>query len=659
MKNKVQRIKDLSASLPLRERRTEILLIVVLLLLVLVLIISPTPTTQTDQNSQSVETPPSRVPDTEILFIGHFYPHISERIDLFKKLGLLDWDLLVFGGDATNQEDSGTSQFVPLDQIYEDVQSISDETVFLRGNHDLNSPFFNQIPQYRSLQVGDIQNIFLDTADNSRLGSSCSYSQEQLQFLKNVLEKESRFRILYSHHAWWTEIEDLSNIHTNNENPECIGDYWEKTVLPIIKDKIDIVIAGDGANFNYKDYQGTRYILNGLPAANPDSTKLLQFTRIAVLDGKLITYRQSLAAPSKIDPKPLSEIPTYRVKVDASELSRIYNSLPVYDISEENWMKKIENKADVDFEIEGSTTFNGETYQSTLSTRGQIGNNWEGLKKSWTLDFSQNPDGGPEGELQLKFILPDDRGYINQLFVYEINTFLGVISPETSIRRLIINGIDFGPYVMYEDFDNIFIEKNRYNSDVASVSNRFMDFFGFYPVSEDLNHLERSENKENKTNQQTIISESTTINDIQDSFEPYIYRRWIASQLFTGDQHQNEGDNMRFFIDRSTGKQIILAWDQYYHPIENKPDPLRISRFQNIVLDDPEEQEKIYNLVRYLLENEDVFDRSLSELEQTYLPVFQNDPFINTTEARLQAYMKKLAKTYHSNNDQLNTLLND
>ena len=148
-----------------------------------------------------------------------------------------------------------------------------------------------------------------------------------------------------------------------------------------------------------------------------------------------------------------------------------------------------------------------------LAIRGNVGNHWTDYKKSWDIKLD-------EGR-QIKLVLPQDRGFANQMFAQYVSEQLDVPTPLITQRRLVINGIDHGVYLEYEDFDKVFLEERGYNSDVPITKNFFRDHIDSYSIDSRLSNT--TGNKEDKSIQAAISSGVITLSliHISEPTRPY------------------------------------------------------------------------------------------------------------------------------------------
>lgn len=585
----------------------------------------------------------NRQPQINIAHISQLHKHSNDYKEIFKKLDLISWDLAVFNGNTINLEKNDN-----LEEIEQESLKTFNQSIFLPGEKDNNATFFQKKDYPSSVMTGSVQNIFIDFEEiNNNNSDNCSFPEHSISQLKEHLKEEASHRILYISTSWWLEAESSLSDEKIKESRKCLAQKWEEEIHPIINKKVGIVIGADGVRTSQKKIDDVRYVRQGIHSGKGETnSKVIFFSRISLIDNELILQKYSLSNSTMIDQEVLSKIPSYEIQVEQQALEDLYNSLPIYNIVEKNFLELLDDPNLIHRKIQGEAKINQQTYNIELETRGNIGNNWSGLKKSWTLNFT-DPD-GYFGRKQLKFILPSDRGFAAQPFITQINNYLEVPTPQVHIGQLIINDYNFGPYLIYEDFDKPFIELQQYNSDGDTFGNTFADDFGFYDVWEDINFTSKNKPKRDKTYQQKILKEYHE--RLENYFEREQYQRWIAVQIYIGDQHQNASDNMRFFLDKSTGRVIIVAWDQTFTSLAKKENPLALQKFQSKIMKNPEDREAILRFVDDLIENERDFDQSFKEFRTDYESVFKNDPYADFSEQRIERSFDNLYNSFKTNN---------
>lgn len=597
--------------------------------------------------------------DTSIIYMAHGYAHTTQDQSWPEKIALYDPELFIFGGD--NVFNNGKDKDIA--NLNNTITAVEDEgipTLLIKGNHDMYKPgksieegFLYRDKHFGNNVIGDINNVYIDTtvmADDS--DGSCGIGNDQIEFLeKTISANNSRHVILYLHHALWENSSYIEPTNANVSN-DCAGDFWENEIIPIIDKKIDVVISSDGGlktNHSEVIKEDIKYIVSGsdrnervIGEEDPDNPSLITFLRVTTNNGELFVNPITMTDVSLVDTKALSEITTYDVQgLDEKKLKELYVHSPSYK-KEDDWRVKIEPQEVLDF-IQQPVKGNLGDDSVEINIRGNVGNHWEDFKKSWDINFEDD-------QRQVKLIIPSDRRYINQMYVQKLSEWFDVPTPEISIARLVINDIDFGLYLQYEDFDKAFIELNGYNSDVTPSKNLFIDHLGSYPINRDLSNT--TGDKQDKTYQQNISQIEFTANNINNYFDQDSYARWLAVQTILGDKHQNMSDNFRYFIDRPTGRYIMVNWDSYLERVDTDK-MINTTPFNTAFLENPENKKLFISYISEYIENSEDLRKELVALKDEYLPVFLNDTNAEASKKAISRSLENQLKNFDYNNVQI------
>lgn len=592
------------------------------------------------------------VPEQSILFMGEIadresvWEHTSEVVNLY------DWDLVVLGGDTVKPGNKKSIQ-----SYVEDLSKTSNKVEVIKGEQDKDDSYFSD--SYSAFVENGVQHIFLDTTDAK--GIACKLGNDQEKFLERALTTQVEHRIVYMHNAYWVGDKEKNQFRVNNQ-VDCAYDYWWNKIHPLLKDRVDLVIAGDGRNFNIGTLDGVRYVLNG-NIVKPNDELMMRFTRITLQGENIIVTPVDFANSDQVDTSVLDKLPTFEVTVDPELFKEANTKLPFHDIEEKHWLRRLNADENIKYVLPGKVDYLGQEYEIELVSAGKAGNHRYNPKKSWNIEFVDSEKGGPGGRAKLVFRLPGDRGYINQLFVSEINNDQDLLTPNQYVGRLIINNIDFGPYNVFEDFDKEFVELNKYNSDANRGESVLYDEFSAYPIWDNLNYTKVGLKVNDMTQLQKMlaVSDSDNARDFIKYFEEDNYRKWIASQIFTGNRHQSSTHNIKYLIDRATGRLIFVAWDQFYDNIEDGiGEPLAHfdpSTFQHKVLQDPEERKFIMLDLKEFLGKKTEYKQMIADLRAEYEQVFLNDPYTTKSEFQIKSVFDRLESDFDENNIILENLI--
>lgn len=585
----------------------------------------------------------------QIIFGGHMYSFISNSESIFNKISLYEPDLFIFGGDNVSlPEEKHNSQ---LKNAIEDASNLNINTLLIKGNHDddQESAIYRE-KHYGVEDVGDIKNIYLDTNVESVHSDSCGFDDEQIKFLDDTLGRDTKkHTVLYMHHALWAYENYIGDEKVpTNIKYSCAGSFWKDQILPIIKGRVDAVVSSDGgvyAPFKELNKDDIKYVITGSPIhqrvnGGPDEggPSNIELLRITTNDEELFISPITIVDETLTDESILEDIKTYSLTTNVDILKDLYKNSPLYG-SEDTWQQQIEPTEVLDF-VKQSFVANLDGEEVEINIRGNIGNHWEGYKKSWDINFPNSEN------RQVKLILPSDRGYINQMFVQQLSEWYGVPTPGITVSRLVVNDIDFGLYLEYEDFDKAFIELNGYNSNAIPSKNIFIDHFDTYYINSDVSST--TGDKQDKSYQRNLSNIRFTSKNINNYFDQDNYARWLAIQIILGDKHQNTSDNFRYFIDKPTGKYIMVTWDAYINKVDVSK-PYNPTVYTTAFLENTENLELVKSYVQEFVDNSASFNKQLQGLINTYTLIFINDPGAEVSRKQIGDAISGLEVTYLDN----------
>ena len=534
----------------------------------------------------------------DVMFAGNLGGVADDIETIGEAIALFTPDLFVFGGDRALDQQS-------YDEVNRVIDGSSKKTLDVLGDRDRE---FRDAKTnaYSSEFTGDTQHISLDTNELVDSGENCEFGQDQLDFLDEALGVVAANRIVYTHHALWFD-EAVKNAKPNTVI-DCGYEYWQQNIHPKLEEAgVDLVVSGDAGNpsvfYDNKDREGVRYILSG----NQDRTKpgftrskadsrAINILRIRIVEGKVIVNEIRFGEPSSINTDVLSDLPQYELEIDAS-LDKIYQEMPMYDKILDEFRQLVEDEESLDIiqqKYNANLKHDGQTFTTEASLRGNLGNHWNAYKKSWDVSFTDSDN------RQLKFIQPLDRRFVNQMFAQVLSESIGVGSPDVSIGRLVVNGVDFGTYLIYEDFDKAYVELEQLNSDVPIYKNTFTNQFGAYNVLKGINFVQRS-GGDDKSDAYNLV-DGITPENFTDIFDADIFARWVALQVYMGDRHQNMSDNFRFTIDKATGRYVMFTWDPFFTKTSVDDIYPKIT-LHKIALQDEEVKQLVDKYVRELLDS--------------------------------------------------------
>jgi len=570
---------------------------------------------------------------TDIIFGGHMYSYVDDSKNIFERLSVYRPDAFIYGGDSIWT--TGSSYDEKLYKSIDMARRYGIDTLALPGNHDKKHPIFSKYSSVRSQVVGDIELVVVDTNVVHENGESCGLSNEQITSLKDVLlnQKSTSHRVLVSHHALWADKEFIADVRPNHET-RCGAGFWASEIAPLIEGNVDMVVSGDGGlfeSFQQAEKNGVRYVLSGMPihqdvSGNANDTTSSQMTFLHIRSSGRGLEFGNISFQSELYNDPSYDVETtYRVNVDQAALEARYKASPLYTpgldwtllIEPEDVLASIKDPMSAEVAVDGGSKVDG-----TVNIRGNIGNHWQHYKKSWNIDLD-------DGSRQIKLVIPSDRLYSEQIIIQEISDALGSPTPKISLARLYINDIDFGTYLEFEDFDKAFLETRGFNSDAVPSKNIFRNHEGIHYVIEGPNTT--TGDKQDKSYQQNLSREFFTEDNINTYFDAGYFARWVALKNITGDRHQNLSDNFRYFIDKATGRYVMVTWDATFNRIERNYPPDNF--LADVFLQNVSNKQLVKGVLEEFVSEEN--GRDFEETVRRNRDAFAKDPAMNTETSNL------------------------
>ena len=258
------------------------------------------------------------------------------------------------------------------------------------------------------------------------------------------------------------------------------------------------------------------------------------------------------------------DLPTYKLIIDPKDLKFLNNNLPEPFVG---------NRLTDEYRrrVPAIFYYQDHEYKVEVSYRGWVSNHWGNAKKSWDIKFDKdNPFKGLSG---LNLIIPEDRGIGLEYYNNYRAKKLGLYPLFSSFIVLEINGRNNGMYFAVEPWDENYLAKHELIDDVDMFAfdedrhryDRDMDIF------EDVQYFSKKESNslyQNKDYSLVIKLVDLINNSDDEEFKKEIVKildidnflTWQAHYILSSSVH-NDLSNIRFFIDRSTGKIIFVPWD--------------------------------------------------------------------------------------------------
>lgn len=576
-----------------------------------------------------------------MLIAGHTYEHWDDREVIIRRLGLHNWDSVIFAGDAI-----GEQRFASQTELKSDFSTIADTVSFIHGEEDnVKSDYTVTVQDYDSARV-----VLLDIPKEN----NCELSTGQIEAIKNASDiSDNKAYIVVTYYPLWNKT-TIDNLKYNDQAQGC--DWgWKDKILPLFNNKLDVAVSGDGGKyqqFNDTTIDNVRYVLTGAENARDENdqltSKLITMIRLNVdSTGRVRIDDYEMGNTRALDKEALNKVPTYTVDIDEDKLEEVYRASPFYDVHQA-WNDQIlgpEEEKIVQQKIPAKVTdITGEQGRdATIAIRGASGTHWAFNKKSWDIEFTDRDS------RQVKLIIPEDRGYINQAVAAGLSEIIGVPTPKISAARLVLNGIDFGIYLVIEDLDKPFVELRGFNSDAAPSKNTFPDHYGLYNILTDIGYGEVTGKEGNDySDQQNIAMTDFELHpeSVNAVFDTENLARWIAIQVFTGNRHQQNAANFRYFIDKATGRYIMVSWDVYID-IVNVDSLLPEAQPQRAFWTVEKNNKIMRKYISQLMNSEQQINAMIDRLDKSIMSLMLNDPGMTDPEnkiSKMPAHLKQIIK---------------
>ena len=257
-----------------------------------------------------------------------------------------------------------------------------------------------------------------------------------------------------------------------------------------------------------------------------------------------------------------STLPVYEITLSRNDLVNLIENLPDYP-QENRLYEEFKDTVKAEFRHEDYYTADAE-----IRYRGVSPNHWNAVKKSLQVKL---PEDNPlNGYKTYRFVIGDDKGWVKDRFLMRLAEKLGLLTPNTSKVKLIVNKKDMGVYSLLEGWEKTFLERNGKEIGPLFV-NQNINVKGadLLLPSSDFQWEEkiyRKDIKEYKEFQRflSIIAQTPdpvfryaigTVLDMD------IFLKWTFGAILSGNFHQGNGANLVFYQNPSTGKMEPVYFD--------------------------------------------------------------------------------------------------
>lgn len=358
-----------------------------------------------------------------------------------------------------------------------------------------------------------------------------------------------------------------------------------------------------------------------------------------------------------------SHLPVYEITLSLKDKTTLLENLPDYPRVGAMWE---EYKESVKGEFR---TGNYHTDDADIRIRGVSSNHWNAAKKSWQISL---PPDNPLGErTTLRFILPEDKGWIFHAVNATRAREFGLISPDVSYVRLRINSIDMGVYHLVEGWEESMLEKNGRGL-APLFSNLNLDIRDVDLMRPDSLHIwenrfaEETYPEANDVLAYFVDLVANASNDVFEQEFPHVvdmdmFYRWLIITTLSGNFHQSNVANQNWYLNQATGKLEPILFDTALYALENDI-PLDLNRLVNRTMQVPTFRKAFSETLRAYLADGSHKNKALAQYDEIFRMI-RSDILSDTkkiqTSAAVLKHIEEEQAIVANNYDALQRMLNE
>ena len=386
--------------------------------------------------------------------------------------------------------------------------------------------------------------------------------------------------------------------------------------------------------------------VNALGQNNP---RLFNAIKVVIKLSDIPFRLTSLLVPDRLE--------RYELSLDPQDLDRLNQNLPQglgTNLTEE--YKKT---------VPATFIFEGREYPVKVRYRGDNRNHWAFAKKSWRINFTDEPF---RNFTSIDLIIPEDRGYFQELTMAFIAQKLGLTVPQMQLVNLFVNGKRHGVYLAAEHWSPAFLESRGQ----AATNNLYgeNEFTGFsrniYYSSAQLKKFHSDEKSDlinfaeveiitqalREPSGDAFLQKAVQLIDIEN------FLRWQAHATLMFSRSQRDTHNIILNFNSQTGKFEFIPW--------NVSMILKDVRFENInfyentlmarVLENDhlyaQRNQILWNFVKDTGNLQDVLEFINRSLRQARFDVYK-DPLRRFTVLEMEVSTSKFKRQFQNTFDRI------
>lgn len=350
----------------------------------------------------------------------------------------------------------------------------------------------------------------------------------------------------------------------------------------------------------------------------------------------------------------------YEIELSKNDIKNLLENLPNYP--EQSYMYDT-------FKDTVKARFNFGDYSTTdakIRYRGFSSNHWNALQKSWQINLPKTD--ALNGKSDLRFLIPSDKGWVWPYLWNLQSSKLGLTVQEITPVGLTVNKKNMGLYILSEGWDETLLTRNKKNP-YHLFADKPIDTRGTAPGSIVLdlfrpeNAFQWSERTQPDLPANTFPELSyllaLTANAPDVIFEKNIdniidmksFLNWAALSILSGDNHQNNVENINLFFNPGIGKFEPIPFDLTQNRLGESID-VGGHRILNRVLRIERFRKELENVLRtYVSQFKNLEDDLVfyDQMTKKIMPAIEKDAVKLPTTLEAKASIKQSREIYINN----------
>ena len=219
--------------------------------------------------------------------------------------------------------------------------------------------------------------------------------------------------------------------------------------------------------------------------------------------------------------------------------------------------------------VSATFIFEDETYPVKVRYRGDNPNHWNFAKKSWRINFRDKPFKGKES---IDLIIPEDRGYFQELTMAKLAEKMELTVPKMSLVNLSVNNKNNGVYLSAEHWSESFLETRgqAFTNNLYGENDFNFAFPGsIYYSSAQLQKLSSDQlSKQNNFADYQLLTDILVLENDQQfltKFKQLVdtdnFLKWQAHSTLFFSRSQRKTHNLILNFNSQSGKLEFIPWN--------------------------------------------------------------------------------------------------